>query len=415
MGSIATLYQADLRFGDSWIKPLRECRRTWHIMTSSLKPNQSRVCQVVIRVLTFIPLVIATLVASLLGVVGICLKGCTSKPREDKRSAPPSSLSIDASAPEEEDKLGQEALDAEIKAARDMGFSWIELEASESMSFKRSVFISKEVPEAYRKQFPHGIVVKLSNASERSKKGCYWPFQEEIAFKLAAKLFGWEVVPKTKVMSATYFQTPLRQVSREHLKYQRYRPVIQSLGRYTSQFEPATFTIQAYTPGISLRKMYPDASFRTPLFQQACLLDMIFNKSDDNPDNYLVDLTTGRVALIDNEFLGYSNQVAILFEKFPLEKDKEVLPELLDKIISLGLGDLAVIKAKYDPRDQHLFEEWLKEPLNAPRGLCRSERGWTTLLVHFNALKAAIEKLRASGGTITMSRLRAEQLSLIST
>lgn len=318
------------------------------------------------------------------------------------------------------------SLPAEIKKIDNLpiiteGFQWIEIlskdkeqEAASATVEKvkktttqhtRIVFISRKIPENYRKQFSFGIVVKISTREERHKKRCYWPHQEEIAYKID-KMFGWNIVPKTKVLHGSYFKT--RAVND---KYFKFRAIIKSLPPVPGFFEEPTFTIQSYRKGVTLDAIKETtATVSKDSFQKAYLLNMIFCKADNNPGNTNYDPDTGQFTMFDNEFMGHSYESQDFdLDKFHLESEKEISETILSQVSSINIKSLVQIKKKYALKDEELIKLWQRE-WGGEKVRNESEGSWNQLLIHFYCLKSAIVQLKNTNRKITPHTVKLEQL-----
>lgn len=396
MTSIQQFYPSDSRCGDCLLKPQRQCVLWWKKLIEPLSSG-SKLCQTVTRIVAVIPLIMATIIAFVLGVIGISLRACLSN------NSPASSLAVEAKKTEEIQLITE-------------GFNWVQIVSKEkhhqtitsekvkeiATLHTRKVFISREVPEDYRKQFPLGIVVKLSTREERDNKRCYWPHQEEIAYKID-KLFGWNIVPKTKVLHGSYFKT---KVVKD--KYFKFRAIIES-GHF-SCFEEPTFTIQSYRKGDTLDAIDERATkLSTDSYQKAYLLNMIFCKSDSNPGNTSYNVDIGQFTMFDNEFMGINHgNYGYDLDKFLSEKEKVISETLLSQVSSINLTSLVQIRKKYFSKDEELIELWRGE-WGGRRTHNQSESGWNQLLIHFHCLKAAIVQLKSRNEQVTLNTLQLEQ------
>lgn len=94
MTSIQQFYPSDSRCGDCLLKPQRQCVLWWKKLIEPLSSG-SKLCQTVTRIVAVIPLIMATIIAFVLGVIGISLRACLSN------NSPASSLAVEAKKTEE--------------------------------------------------------------------------------------------------------------------------------------------------------------------------------------------------------------------------------------------------------------------------------------------------------------------------
>ena len=110
-------------------------------------------------------------------------------------------------------------------------------------------------------------VAKIETALLRNARLSFsLPHAEEIAYKVC-KMFGWNTVPKTKVVHASSIQN------------EKYTALIQSLG---SLKRTGTFTFQIFKEGNTLPDKKPSSVVKPDLssFVKAFLLDMVLGKND---------------------------------------------------------------------------------------------------------------------------------------
>lgn len=77
------LYRKDGRFGDGLIKPQRLCNDGWSYIASPLSANRRSVAEVAKKIALILPLIILSLIAYPLGIVGAAIKSLSRKPLED--------------------------------------------------------------------------------------------------------------------------------------------------------------------------------------------------------------------------------------------------------------------------------------------------------------------------------------------
>ena len=266
----------------------------------------------------------------------------------------------------------------------------------------RNVYISSIIPNASR------WVAKLETHELRNRKGTFFPHADEVAYKIA-KLFGWNTVPKTKILHQFSLEKP-------NAKDQKYYSLMRYfIDKNGTGGHPITFTFQAFVNGKTLPSYYEitDAVKKKPdillsSYQRAFLLDMILGKGDARGDNTMYNPETGEIFEVDNEYLGSIDYEGIL-DAFMVPAHAEIEKGILKELFSVSLDQLAVIQTKYLKRNADLLSLQAREPFSLviptkTEGIVRNK--WDAILDNLCCIQAAIHSLSEKGRPVTLAQVK---------
>src|SRR5581483_6636145 len=239
-----------------------------------------------------------------------------------------------------------------IKSVNDFALEWRVMNPrplGNSFSHTRIVYIGKEESLAAK------WVVKIATPEiRRAKLALDISHAEEVAYKVC-KLLRWDIVPKSKVIHE-------KEMNDLGSKINKYKPFMQSFSWIAGI---KTFTFQHACTG---KPLFTDRNTPIPkrcAFQKAYLLGMLLGGYDSRRDNMLYDPQIGKLALVDNEYLGQQNYDTIgilripLFEKF---RKENLDPLILEAICKADAEKLAQICEKYRAKGVNLLALWYEEP-----------------------------------------------------
>lgn len=219
------------------------------------------------------------------------------------------------------------------------------------MSHTRNVFVSQPLP---MQENSHRWVAKIMTPDIKQIKAMNYYHAEEVAYKIS-KLFGWNTIPKTKILHASDINNS---------KYVKYLPLMQQffLDIKTDISSTFTFTFQTYITGEILITEGNPAEFvkhdvNLSSYQKAFLLNLILGRGDTRGDNTIYNKETKELFEIDNEYIGgrgdnYPENGSL--NNFKELKLEIITKEIIDDLFKVDHSKILDVKNKYTERDFNL-------------------------------------------------------------
>ncbi len=293
-----------------------------------------------------------------------------------------------------------------------------------NVSHTRSIYISD--PNPLRKRWVIKMKTFLTRSTQMGTKefSNRFPTTEEVAFEVCKHLFGWKVIPKTRVI----YHTEAGNSKYSHLL----QPFLNDKGF------PLTFAVQEYVNGTTLpdkedqrqwalwEKTNPAISHDS--FFRCYFVNLVLGRRDLRGDNIIHNPETGDFVEIDNESLGaraYDERGVL--NHFTALKSEAVFGEILQDILKANPKKLEGMKKKYIKRDLELFKLWENEILDKnvskvkslfqqPRCIpamikdLKSGRPiqWRIISSHLLCIQNTIRALTEKGEPVTLNKIETE-------